>query len=188
MSTGSDGPMSQDGADAGDGSADAPGDEDRAPGVEDGKGPRRRRPSTLTWITIAFGLGAVAMGALAVSLLGEDEGPSTVDISGTIVVVNEGYAGQDGTCEATMGDGDQLAGTVVLVTDGDGAQLGTGTVQLGRRARLFECRFDFRVEQVGTAANYTVTVGDTGTAVTMSDDELAAAGYEVTLAMGGLSG
>ena len=141
----------------------------------------------LTVATVVFGIGAVVMGVVAVVLWTADDPEPPVTVEGTISVVDEGYAGQAGGCAAELGRG-EMAGTTVFVVDGEGAQLGTGVVGEGRRAALFECRFDYVVPDVGPANAYTVVLGDTGVTGTATADELEADGGRIDLSVGGLSG
>ena len=147
----------------------------------------RRRVAPLTVATIVFGVGAVVMGVIALWLWTADDPASPVTVTGTISVVNEGYAGQSGGCTAELGTG-QMTGTAVFVVDGEGAQLGTGVVGDGERAALFECRFDYTVSDVSPADTYTVVLGDTGVTGTATADELEADDYRIDLSVGGLSG
>ncbi|MBV9041692.1 MAG: hypothetical protein JOZ68_11850, partial [Acidimicrobiia bacterium] len=88
-----------------------------------------------------------------------------------------------GPCKGLDGFSEFYGGTPVVVTDQSGTTLATGALDVGKVVDGSTCEFAFIVPDVPKAARYRFAVGGR-TALDVSYDELAAGGWQATLALG----
>jgi hypothetical protein len=88
-----------------------------------------------------------------------------------------------GPCKGLDTFNDLLGGTPVVVVDQDGNVIATGALDIGKVAGGSTCEFAFYVPDVPKATRYRFEVGNRPVLDT-SYDEIAAQGWQVTLALG----
>jgi hypothetical protein len=125
-------------------------------------------------------LGGIAAGVAALGLvLGvvtAASAASTMDVTGTFRLTDDGYYGYGGftsgtTCSGAGGYSDIHAGTGVTIANASGAVIATGALSTGRASSSTTCDFAFTVPDVPAGEDfYQVTVSHRGTLTSTADD------------------
>jgi hypothetical protein len=124
-------------------------------------------------------IGGIAAAAVALLLGLTVSANSTMDVTGTFTLLDDGGYRSLGaftsgsSCEGDGGYSDIHAGTQVTVADAAGTVVATGILGSGTARSIVSCEFAFTVPDVPTGEDfYQVTVSHRGT-LTYTADELA---------------
>lgn len=160
------------------------GDETGVPAAAEGGG--LRSLSGLALVTVGFAMAALLVGAVAILLWTQDDGPTTRTIVGAVTAIDEGYAGSVGEPCGVGTEDFRPSVTVVPGDDPDGEAF-TVEASDGRIGQLFQCRFTFAVTGLPDAEVYRFSL-EGGEARELTRDELEASGWRVETTLGGLGG